>query len=108
MTCADDGCDYQLDLDGQVTCTNCGAMDDELNKHVQNKELDRVIAHDEIYKGRVARDKRNYPVMTHDEPIAEIKTQAGLEMFKYFNDNYGSSIWGRVLRGIQAIEKELE
>ena len=46
--------------------------------------------------------------MTHDEPIAEIKTQAGLEMFKYFNDNYGSSIWGRVLRGIQAIEKELE
>ena len=24
------GCDYQLDLDGQVTCTNCGAMDDDL------------------------------------------------------------------------------
>lgn len=36
-----------------------------------------------------------------------IKTQAGLEMFKYFNDNYGSSIWGKVLEGIKAIEKEL-
>ena len=29
------GCDYQLDLDGQVTCTNCGAMDDDMtNPHV--------------------------------------------------------------------------
>ena len=28
--------------------------------------------HDEIYKGRVARDKRNYPVMTHDELLAII------------------------------------
>jgi len=40
--------------------------------------------------------------MTHD-----IKTQAGKDMFKYFNDNYGSSIWGPVLEGIKAIEKEL-
>jgi hypothetical protein len=24
------GCDYQLDLDGQVTCSNCGAMDDDM------------------------------------------------------------------------------
>ena len=38
----------------------------------------------------------------------QIKTQAGKEMFKYFNDNYGSSIWGPVLEGIKAIEKELE
>lgn len=29
-------------------------------------------------------------------------------MFKYFNDNYGSSIWGKVLEGIKAIEKEME
>jgi hypothetical protein len=36
-----------------------------------------------------------------------IKTQAGKDMFKYFNDNYGSSIWGKVLEGIKAIEKEL-
>lgn len=37
----------------------------------------------------------------------QIKTQAGRDMFKYFNDNYGSSICGKVLEGIQAIEKEL-
>jgi hypothetical protein len=37
-----------------------------------------------------------------------IKTQAGKDMFKYFNDNYGSSVWGRVLKGIKAIEKELQ
>jgi len=24
------GCDYELDLDGQVTCSNCGAMDDDM------------------------------------------------------------------------------
>lgn len=23
-------CDYQLDLDGQVTCVQCGAMDDDM------------------------------------------------------------------------------
>ena len=23
-------CDFQLDLDGQVTCVACGAMDDEM------------------------------------------------------------------------------
>lgn len=37
----------------------------------------------------------------------EFKTQAGLELFEYFNENYGSAIWGPVLKGIQAIEKEL-
>jgi len=37
-----------------------------------------------------------------------IKTQAGKDMFKYFNDNYGSSIWSKVLKGIKAIEKEME
>ena len=30
MICAKYGCDYQLDLDGQVTCTECGAMDDDM------------------------------------------------------------------------------
>jgi hypothetical protein len=29
MLCTKYGCDYQLDLDGQVTCTQCGAMDDD-------------------------------------------------------------------------------
>jgi hypothetical protein len=28
--CTKYGCDYQLDLDGQVTCANCGAMDDDM------------------------------------------------------------------------------
>jgi len=27
--CTKYGC-YELDLDGQVTCTNCGAMDDDM------------------------------------------------------------------------------
>ena len=27
--CTKYGCDYQLDLDGQVTCTVCWAMDDD-------------------------------------------------------------------------------
>ena len=34
--CIKYGCDYQLDLDGQVTCTLCGAMDDD--KHVITHE----------------------------------------------------------------------
>ena len=38
----------------------------------------------------------------------DIKTEAGKELFKLINDNYGSSIWGPVLKGIIAIEKELE
>ena len=28
--CTKYGCDYQLDLDGQVTCSNCGAMGDDM------------------------------------------------------------------------------
>lgn len=40
-------------------------------------------------------------------PIDQIKTQAGKNMFKYFNDSYGSVIWGPVLEGILAIENEL-
>jgi hypothetical protein len=24
------GCNYELDLDGQVTCSNCGAMGDDM------------------------------------------------------------------------------
>ena len=38
----------------------------------------------------------------------DIKTRAGRDMFQYFNENYGSAIWGRVLEGIIAIEKEVE
>jgi len=28
--CGKYGCDYNLDLDGQVTCSNCGAMGDDM------------------------------------------------------------------------------
>jgi hypothetical protein len=28
-------CTYALDLDGQVTCTVCGAMDDDMEKPVK-------------------------------------------------------------------------
>ena len=28
--CSKYGCDYQLDIDGQVTCANCGAMGDDM------------------------------------------------------------------------------
>lgn len=31
MTCTKYGCDYELDLDGQVTCIVCGAMDDDMS-----------------------------------------------------------------------------
>ena len=42
------GCDYQLDLDGQVTCSNCGAMDDDMlprrtyNDPYMKEVLDRL------------------------------------------------------------------
>ena len=38
----------------------------------------------------------------------QIKTEAGKELFKHFNDNYGSIIWGPILKGILDIEKEME
>jgi len=30
MTCTKYGCNYELDLDGQITCTVCGSMDDDM------------------------------------------------------------------------------
>ena len=37
--CAKYGCDYQLDLDGQITCFNCGAMDDDMLPRRTYEEL---------------------------------------------------------------------
>jgi hypothetical protein len=37
-----------------------------------------------------------------------IQTQAGLELFTYMNQNYGSAVWSKVLTGILAIEAELK
>lgn len=28
--CSKYGCNYELDLDGQITCSNCGAMGDDM------------------------------------------------------------------------------
>jgi len=76
-----------------------------------NRSLEQADGADEIYQGRLERDASNYDSksqLRRIEITTGIKTQAGLEMFKYFNDNYGSSIWGKVLEGIKSIEKELE
>jgi hypothetical protein len=45
--------------------------------------------------------------MTHDELLEDIKTEAGKELVSYMNNNYGSSIWGKVKESVIAIEKEL-
>jgi hypothetical protein len=45
---------------------------------------------------------------TYQSDKSDIKTKAGLEMFEYFNANYGSAVWGKVLEGIKAIEEELK
>ena len=36
----------------------------------------------------------------------QIKTKAGRELFKYMNENWGSIVWGPVLKGIIEIERE--
>ncbi len=43
--CGKYGCDYQLDLDGQVTCANCGAMDDDASTpiNIDNSVFERQI-----------------------------------------------------------------
>ena len=42
---------------------------------------------DEIYEGRVARDEKNYPAMTHDELLARLlvtdKTNMTIEVIKW-------------------------
>ena len=44
--CTKYGCDYQLDLDGQVTCSNCGAMDDDMtNPNVLEQSYDNNTIH---------------------------------------------------------------
>jgi hypothetical protein len=76
-----------------------------------NRSLEQADGADEIYQGRLDRDARNYPsksVLRRLEKTTGIKTQAGLEMFEYFNANYGSNVWGKVLEGIKAIEEELK
>ena len=33
-------CNFELDLDGQVTCSNCGAMDDDMSPIGLPEELE--------------------------------------------------------------------
>jgi len=33
-------CLYELDLDGQVTCTICGAMDDDMMSDIFERQVD--------------------------------------------------------------------
>ena len=40
MTCTEYGCDYKLDLDGQVTCALCGAMDDDMKPDMFERQVD--------------------------------------------------------------------
>lgn len=43
----------------------------------------------------------------NDLPHLRIKTKAGKEFWSYMNNNYGSSVWGRVEDGILAVEAEM-
>jgi hypothetical protein len=33
-------CTYALDLDGSITCTLCGAMDDDMDKSIFETQMD--------------------------------------------------------------------
>ena len=33
-------CDFKLDLDGQATCSNCGAMDDDMKTDIFESQVD--------------------------------------------------------------------
>jgi hypothetical protein len=65
------------------------------------------MTHDTFWDGMNSSLEEAINDETYQLDNIDIKTQAGLKMFKYFNDNYGSSVWGKVLEGIRDIEKEL-
>jgi len=64
----------------------------------------------EVYRGGVEKDFCNLERKSQIAEIekTEIKTLSGVKLFKYFNDNDGSSVWGKVLEGIIVIENEIE
>ncbi len=45
--CREKGCDYQLDLDGQVTCFICGAMDDDMSPPKQSDFWETQVSFEE-------------------------------------------------------------
>ena len=46
-------CNYELDLDGQVTCTVCGAMDDDMS--VNPNVIEQSYANINSYTNNVVR-----------------------------------------------------
>ncbi len=38
--CGKYGCDFQVDLDGQVTCSMCGSRDDDMPKSIKEDVTD--------------------------------------------------------------------
>ncbi len=43
-------CNFQLDLDGQVTCSLCGAMDDDMKPDIFESQIDGHICHGKIWE----------------------------------------------------------
>lgn len=37
------GCNYELDLDGQITCSNCGAMGDDMPNPINNSTFETQV-----------------------------------------------------------------
>ena len=47
--------------------------------------------------------------MSNEELLTEgIISSAGKDLVIYFNQHYGSSLWGKVIAGVKAIEEELQ
>ena len=57
--CTKYGCNYEIDLDGQVTCTNCGAMDDDMlprrtyNLETQSPQTPLISADSAVNTSRI-------------------------------------------------------
>jgi acid phosphatase class B len=69
---------------------------------------EKVMTHDTFWDGMNRSLEEAMNDETYQIDNIDIKTQAGLKMFEYFNANYGSNVWGKVLEGIKAIEEELK
>ena len=41
--CSKYGCNYGLDLDGQITCSNCGAMGDDMPNPINNSSFETQV-----------------------------------------------------------------
>jgi len=47
--------------------------------------------------------------MSNEELLTQgIVTSAGKELIIYMNKHFGSSVWGKVIEGVKAIEEEMQ